>query len=544
MRFALSVVAALALAPAARAQDAFPRRMLFVHVADYLYLNPLTHAAPGGADRARESAARLAAGFRIPTTKDNDQLFVLSDIANSLAPLPTKGVLARTLDAFCDTTRAQDRVVIYFGVHAVEKDGKALVVPIDGAPDIPDSLLPVADVYAKLKELKAAQKVVIWDVCRHNADCVRGRREVGPMSPALLKALTTVPDGVQVLVSCSAGEHALEYFIPRGPAGLFAGSGYLDALRHAAANDRGENPKAQPGDAIPIDALHTNAAKVIAALAQSAGTKQTPVLAGTAPKQPAEYDAKEKPAKRFEFPAPPKGAPVEDAKAIFAELALPALIDEGAGDTLARLWFAESALKNHAADVSLADILRDAEKYPLRIATLRALQSVRDVWPLAGKEQRAVGVLTAPITDRSKKAITDAQVPVAKALARLELELTNLDAVSAHRAKETRRWQAHYDFALAELRLRVVVLNEYSRALGHVRTETLPDLSGGTGWRLVPSMKVEGRKEFRDLFAAADEGLAQLAADHKGTPWEVLAKRSRAGLPGTRWEPILPPAAK
>src|SRR4030095_6448731 len=110
-----------------------------------------------------------------------------------LAPLPTKDVLAKTLDAFCDTTRAQDRVVIYFGTHAVEKDGKAFVVPIDGDPDVPASLLSVADVYAKLKELQAAQKLVIWDVCRHNADRVRGRREVGPMSPALLKALTTAP---------------------------------------------------------------------------------------------------------------------------------------------------------------------------------------------------------------------------------------------------------------------------------------------------------------------------------------------------------------
>ena len=50
MRFVLSVVAALGAAAAAPAQDAFPRRVLFVHVADYQYLNPLTHAAPGGTD--------------------------------------------------------------------------------------------------------------------------------------------------------------------------------------------------------------------------------------------------------------------------------------------------------------------------------------------------------------------------------------------------------------------------------------------------------------------------------------------------------------
>ena len=97
MRFALSVVAALALAPAARAQDAFPRRLLFVHVADYLYLNPLTHAAPGGPDRVRESATRLAAGLRVPAIKGNDQLFVLSDTAVPDAPLP------RPLNAYAAT---------------------------------------------------------------------------------------------------------------------------------------------------------------------------------------------------------------------------------------------------------------------------------------------------------------------------------------------------------------------------------------------------------------------------------------------------------
>src|SRR5262245_19317642 len=189
MRFVLTVIAALAVAPVARAQDAFPRRVLFVHVADYLYLNPLTHAAPGGPDRVRESATRLAAGLRVPTAKGNDQLFVLSDTAAPEAPLPTKGALAKTLDAFCDSTREQDRVVIYFGAHAIEKDGKAFVVPIDGEPNELASLLPVADIYARLKALKAAQKVVIWDVCRHNADRVRGRREVGPMTPELHKAL-------------------------------------------------------------------------------------------------------------------------------------------------------------------------------------------------------------------------------------------------------------------------------------------------------------------------------------------------------------------
>ena len=165
MRFALSLAAALALSSAAFGQQPkeqpFPRRMLFVHAADYLYLNPLTHAAPGGADRVRDAATRLAAGLRVPSAKDNDQLFVLADTATTDPRTPSKDALAKALDGLCATTRGQDRVVVYFGVHAVEKDGKAFVVPTDGDPAAAGTLFPVAEVYAKLKELKAAQKVVI-----------------------------------------------------------------------------------------------------------------------------------------------------------------------------------------------------------------------------------------------------------------------------------------------------------------------------------------------------------------------------------------------
>ena len=59
------------------------------------------------------------------------------------------------------------------------------------------------------------------------------------------------------------------------------------------------------------------------------------------------------------------------------------------------------------------------------------------------------------------------------------------------------------------------------------------------GWRLVPGEKVEGRRDVKLLFAAAQEGFTKLATDHKGTPWEAVAKRSLAVLPGAHWE-VLP----
>jgi hypothetical protein len=533
MRFTLTLCAGLALAPVGRAQEpAQPRRLLFVQIADYLTLNPLTHAAPAGPDRTREAAAKLAAGLRVPTGKDNDQLFVLSDALPGDARLPTRDVLARALDGFCATTRAQDRVVLYFGVHAVEKDGKAFVVPIDGDPAAPAGLLPVATVYAKLKELKAAQKVVVWDVCRSNPERVRGRRDPGPMTAPLFKALAAAPDGVQVVVSCSPGERAVELFAPRGPAGAIPGSVYLDALRQAAADDRAANPKVAPGEEIPLAALHAAAAKAVAAVAKG----QTPALAGKPAARAAEPDPKEAAAKRGVLPAPP-APPAADVKAIFDELMMPPVVDGDAPPV--RYPFAEAALRPYAADADLDDIRKSPDKYPLRTATLRAFQTVRTAWRFGGKDQPAVATLAAPINDRTKRAVTAAQDAVAHALIDLELELDRLAGVARRRDGETKRWRAHYDYAVAEVQLRVVMLNEYNRALGHVRTETLPDVPpGGTGWRLVPSVKVEGRKESQAMFRAADEGFARLIAEHKGTPWEVLATRARATLPGAKWEPV------
>ncbi len=536
MRFALSIAASLALASLLSAQDPkapAPRRALFVHVGGYLYMNPLTSTSPTGADRVRGAADRFATGFRIPTAKDNDQLFILADTLPTDSRLPTKDTLAKAIDGFCTTTREQDRVVLYFGMHAVEKDGKAYLVPIDGDPDAPDTLFPLADVYAKLKDLKAAQKIVIWDVCRHNPERIRTRRDAGPMSEALFKALTNPPEGVEVIVTCSPGERALEYSMPRGPTGMFAGSAYLDALRHATAD---LPAKVAPGDPIVIAELHKTAAKSVAAL-----SKQTPALAGTAPKQPAAYDAKTTPAKRFEWAVLPKDA---DVKSILDELTLPPLLDDDTGP-VARLPFLEDALKNYASDVSPDEILKNMEKYPLRVATLRAIQTVRDVWPLGAKEPKeakGLPVLLAPVTERAKKGYSDAQQPLALALVKLELELETLESAAPHRAKETKRWQAHYDYTVSEMRLRLVVLNEYNLLLARVRTETLPELPADSpGWRLAPTENLMSRRDVKEQLASAQEGFAKVAADYKGTPWEVLAKRERALVPGLRWEPITAP---
>ena len=58
---------------------AFPRRMLFIHISKYMFLNPLTGADENGRDRTREYASRLAYGWRVPRDKDDQAMHSFLD---------------------------------------------------------------------------------------------------------------------------------------------------------------------------------------------------------------------------------------------------------------------------------------------------------------------------------------------------------------------------------------------------------------------------------------------------------------------------------
>jgi hypothetical protein len=146
--------------------------------------------------------------------------------------------------------------------------------------------------------------------------------------------------------------------------------------------------------------------------------------------------------------------------------------------------------------------------------------------------------MNSPITDAVKKTVLDAQAPLAVAIAKLEDELAALEAFEKMKDKEPKRWQANYDYTLGQIRLRLAFLNEYNLVLGHVRTETLPELPPrSTGWKLTHTDKMSSKKNVQELADAARATFVTVAAAHKGTPWEVLAKRAMLTPPGLRWEP-------
>src|SRR5262249_34526786 len=157
---------------------------------------------------------------------------------------PMKNVVVGAYEQFFNTSRAQDRIVVYFGGHAVEKDGKAYIAPIEGDLEEADAtLIALDEFYAKLNACQATQKVMIWDGCRFNPD--RGRQRPGsePMTETLHKALMAAPAGVEVVVTCAPGENALEFNSLQPETGVrnapvYAGSVFLESAKYAAEKNR------------------------------------------------------------------------------------------------------------------------------------------------------------------------------------------------------------------------------------------------------------------------------------------------------------------
>lgn len=536
MRASAIVLGVLALAASAPAADAdLPRRMLVVQVHHYLYLSPLT--TPPAANN-REAIDRLAASLHVPTWLTNNQLFVLSE--DVLAPenrLPTRGAIAAGLRGFCDTSRPQDRILIYFRGHAIEKGGKAYFAPVEAEPDDVATLIPVADVYEMLKACKATQKVVVWDVCPRNPNLWSLRPGMPAMSPELFVALLSVPtgSGVQAVTPCLPGEFSLEYLTPRGEAGSLPGSVLFDALRKAIDGVDGDK-RADPAYPIPIIDAFPALEKYVASAATALNARQTPKLHGNLSPALAPVSPNESFPGGVHFPIPRYTA-ANDARAILQELKLPPIFVGEAVDPLPLLPYDSALLKPYLPDVPLEDIPKDADKYPLRLAVLHALQTLRDAAePLIGK---AITTVKSPVNDAYKNTIKTAQDPLAVATSNLELELKALEEARKYRDKETRRWQAHYDYVLGQVQLRLAAMNEYNMALGNIRTEQLPELpEGATGWRLRASDSMLNRKDVQELAEAARKTLREAAAANKGTPWEVLAKKALSTPTGLKWEPM------
>jgi hypothetical protein len=527
----------------------FPRRLLFISITKYMYLNPLT-ATKDGVDQSKPAAQRIAFDWHIPGDKDNNQTFVLSDTAADAAIL-MRNVVMGAYERFFESSREQDRITIYFGGHVLEKDGKAYLASVEGEVEgggWQQTLIPLDEFYGKLKDCKAGQKVMIWDVCRFNPQ--RGKQRPGsdPMSPALHKALAAAPAGVEVIISCSPGENALEFskFQP-DPTNrtTYGGSVFLEAVRYVGEKRRAAKPPA-PSEPLPVAEWSQAVARRVAEIAALSkdGTKQTVASAGKPREEPVAYNADEPPAKRFAMPTPPKGTSAAEIKGIEREFFVPPIRSDLTDTGLSDLPYLDSVMKDYRADVSLDAIVKEREKYPLRAATLAAFDAVREVW--TGKPgTEGIGnlkAIPAPVTETLKKQILRDLEAYAVGIAKLELVDDELQKVAEHRAAESKRWQAHYDYARAMVKARLAYLNEYNKLMGDVRTETLPALDKSIGqdsYKLASSEKMKSKKEIQKFAEEAQEIFAKIIAEHPGTPWALQSKRERVFSLGLVWQPFV-----
>ena len=241
-------------------------------------------------------------------------------------------------------------------------------------------------------------------------------------------------------------------------------------------------------------------------------------------------------------------------KRIIEEMTLPPIkavaTDELSSDDVSGvLPFSAKALKGYEPDYeSVNDLLKWPEKYPLRVAVLRAVETLQRHGKgevRLGQSTKQVGRLKmsieGPLNDAAKKRV-EAEQRAGPAVMLVELEevLSSLEEQASKRADEpSKRWQAHYDYVLAIAKCRFAYLNEYNLMLGKIRKDELPtiDASLHNGWRMASQEKMQAPRDVKDKAEEAKELFAKIIKEHAGTPWEVLARRERLTTLGLVWQP-------
>jgi hypothetical protein len=542
-----------------------PRRLLAISVNEYLYANELDYGSTTGDKNTRKdfftAISFLARGWRIPA----DQTYFLSDkpVAEGKRDEkhpPLKMVINGTVDSFLNTCRPQDRIVIIFSGHAVEKDGEAYLVPLEGELDDLPSLIPLKEFYDKLGKCVAQEKFVIFDVCRFDPGRGIEQPAFGMMTEGLEKALHNCPDGVTVWTSCSAGQYAYEYtYAEVSLSGIRDLYGSIFFATYFAADRQQVFAKRQsaeglhhPADPLPIGPLthfgNEKTATIVKILEKKA---QTPKLTSKAKKEWLTYDPKESLAKKFEMAKPPPTAKRDEVAAMFREIELPGIKAVRKDDSShSRLYdafpFTEEQLKDYFNDggPKFDEIAKSpaqfAKEYPLRAAAVNAILEMRKMRQNPSQELPEQ-FFEAALNDKLKK---EFNVRYQRTIADRQQILDELkdafDAAAKKRDTEkSKRWLANFDYANAQVRIRLAYIYEYNLALGKAKLGQLPELDktkNQKGWKLASVEKMISPKEIRDLADEARTTFSEMVKENPYTPWNVLGKTQRHIALGLKWE--------
>lgn len=235
---------------------------ILIGVDDYAFLKKLKFA---GSDQ-RALADQLAkSGF------PRDQIFLLHDKAQSKKYLPFRANIEEQLGTVLRLARSpEDLVIVGFSGHGVTLDGKAYLCPTEAKFDDPEStMVPLEEVFGRLKDCHAALKLMLVDACRNNPEIDGKRSARSAQAGDFVSSLKRPPAGLLLISSCGERQTALEDAdFGHGVFMHFV----LDGLRGKAANDDG---------AVTLARLYDYASfKTEKHVARKFGAFQTPALEG------------------------------------------------------------------------------------------------------------------------------------------------------------------------------------------------------------------------------------------------------------------------
>lgn len=579
----------------------FPRRMLAISIHSYLYANPLQNGDSGfatdddGKTGTDAAVRRIAERWRVP----KDQLYHLTDapvlgekkpeaprpgikagpppegdkgkaddmkkgrVRSADVPalpeparriaraMPLKQVVEGTITQFLDSSRQQDRIVLLFAGHAIEKKGKAYLVPLEGDFDEVETLIPLDWFYEKVGACKAQEKVVVFDVCRFHPERGIERPSPGPMTEALEAALHNSPDGVSVITSCSKGEQSIEGDYPdarllsdregvKDSLVSLRGGFFMSLADYASHTGRYSDDKHLPGpaDELPTARFAKWMKQKLADIVHVKYSDRTQTVKATIkePTPSVAYNPAEPVPARFEFPQPPPSADPRAVLAMIREVQLPpvkSLREDAPPPSISDvLPFSQEALQPYLA----GELKSGAKPNEFQKAVIDAVTGIRSM-RMAGSGGDLPEQFGGDTNDKAKEELRKVQELPARVAAELQDYLDDLEKVAEQRDKQAKRWQVHYDYVVAQLKLRICYANQYNLALANVRGGKVPDLQPGqNGYRLAaePNLDKNSPAADKEMFKEAQAALAGIAKENPNTPWALLAKSDRTLALGLR----------
>ncbi|HKA06816.1 MAG TPA: hypothetical protein VKD71_06125, partial [Gemmataceae bacterium] len=424
------------------------------------------------------------------------------------------------------------------------------IVPMEGDLDEVESLIPLKWLYQKLGACKAQEKVMIWDVCRFHPERGIERPHPGPMTEAIEKTLHDPPDGVSVITSCSKGEYSMELdsfkyagFSVQGVkgSGIDLFGSFFVSLFHGASKAGALAPDKKipvPADDLPVERMTTwMQENVTEAVREKFGGRTQTVKATLKRGSTVAFNPAETMPSRFQFPVPPPSADPKAVMAIVREVQLPPVKsfreDVQAPSISDVLPFSEDTLKPYlSGELKSTDKPNEFQK-----AILEAVEEMRSLRQAGSGANSLPESFGGETSDRAKEGLRKVQEIPARVEAILQDHLDKLEAMSDQKEKQPKRWQVHYDYIVAQLKLRICYVNQYNLALANVRSGKLPDLAEGqNGYRLTAETTLDKNTppNYKEMFNDARKSLAELSKENPNTPWALLAKSDRTVAIGLR----------